>query len=154
MSSYIHFFIRKGDTFIPIGTYGRSTRVYEAFEHDAPWEQIRAVTAADLDRIRNTLISEEYYDTQLAELRRKMELIGTFTNTIEDKIDALDELEAEMEDWKDARKETRAARAFIGFLYDILDEADYGDATMDPAATIYVGMECGYNVTAESIMKN
>lgn len=154
MSSYIHFFIRKGDTFVPIGTYGRSTKVYEAFQHDAPWEQIRAITASDLDRIRATLMSEEYYDTQLTKVRRKIELVGTFTNSIEDKMEALDELEAEIDDWKDMRKETRAARAFIGFLYDILDEADYGDSVMDPTAALYIGMECGSNVTVANIQKD
>ena len=42
MSAYMSFFIRANDSFYPIGTYSRSTAIYEMFGMRAgvPWEQI------------------------------------------------------------------------------------------------------------------
>ena len=51
----MNFFIRGGDNFYPIGTYSRSTAIYEMFSEYwvVPWEAITPITKfalADVER--------------------------------------------------------------------------------------------------------
>lgn len=153
MSSYIHFFVRKHNEFAPIGTYGRSTCVYELFDHRAPWEQIAPVNYEMLNRVKDDLREKmTENDAAISNAHKRIALIPSFNNSIEDKMDALLEEEAAMEGLTERRKELDSARAFIGFLYDILDAVEYGnDDSLKSTEYLYVGMECGSSVSERNI---
>lgn len=155
MSSYIYFFAHKNGVFVPIGHYGRSTEIYSVFNEMAAWEQIRPLTRHELKCAKDSLRTEEFYTQRIEELRARIGYINTFNNTIEEKLRAIEEVEEEIDELREDRKEVRNARAFIGFMYDILDEAEYIEsADMDPDDCIFIGLECGSNVSAADIQKN
>lgn len=151
MSSYIHFFLRCGDKFLPIGTYGRSTHIYQAFEHFAPWERIRPVTIHFLDGVKNTLKDLDSLVSDITAARERIFQIGAFNNSIDEKLNAINSIEEEIAESKEEVEEIRNARNFIGFLYDILDEAEYSSAQLNANEYLYVGLECGGSVTVADI---
>ena len=152
MSSYIHFFVRRNDTFIPIGTFGRSTRIYAAFEHMAPWERIRALNTDLLKFARAYLKSEEEINREIDAAHARINTIAAFNNGVDEKMAAIDEVREEIKGWQEFAHEEREARAFIGFLYGILDEAEYNSLEgFGASACLYVGMECGSDVSVKDI---
>ena len=70
MSSYVHFFVRKNDVFAPIATYGRSSKIYYAFDQFAPYGKIRALTASNL-RVADSeyLDRAEDFENQIREIK-------------------------------------------------------------------------------------
>ena len=55
MSSYMCFFLRgKDDYFYPLGSYSRSSAIYEMFDEAgySNWESIRAITFRDIEVVR------------------------------------------------------------------------------------------------------
>ena len=153
MSSYIRFFVRKYDEFAPIGVYGRSTKVYELFSARAPWEQIAPVTYEVLNAIKDDL-REWAVDNAAAisKAHARMRLIPSFTNSIEDKMDAIAEEESYLEELNDKAKELNTAAAFISLLFDILDAAEYsGDNGLKSNEYIYFGVECGSSVSVKNL---
>lgn len=153
MSSYIHFFVRVNDKFAPIGTYGRSTQIYAAFEQLAPWEKVRSLNFHLLDIAKANLPDKHSLLDSISSDRERIQLITTFNNDIDAKLDAIHELEAGIAEAEEFLREVENARSFIGFLYDILDEAQYssGQLVLDAENYLYVGMECGDYITAEKI---
>lgn len=155
MSSYVYFFVRKHDEFAPIGIYGRGTQVYQLFNARAPWEQIAPVTYGMLNAIKNELRTlQDSGAADIEKARRKIELIPSFANSIEDKMDAIAEEESWLEELNETAKERDVAAAFVSFLFDILDAAEYGnDETLKSDEYVYFGVECGSAVSAQDLAK-
>ena len=151
MSSYIHFFVRKGNEFAPIGTYGRSTFVYSAFEVDAPWEHIAAVDIKTLDRAKNRLLNIGNLRSDIAAADETIGRIEAFNNSIAEKMEAIARIKDEIKEMNETIEDVLSARHFIGFLYDILDEAEYS-SQLNANEYLYVGMECGSDVSVKDIM--
>lgn len=150
MSCFIHFFVRKGDEFAPIGTYGRSTKVYEAFEALAPWEKIAPVTTGRLKGALQRLGTGDYTRNEIDKANERIDRIGRFSNSVEEKICAIhDELEL-IGELREDLLETEQAIAFCNFLRDIMGEAEY-NPKLDMSQYVYVGMECGVDVDASMI---
>lgn len=153
MSSYIHFFVRKRDEFAPISIYGRSTKIFQLFNARAPWKQIAPVTYDVLNSVKDDL--REHMAASKAAIdkaRERIKLIPSFANSIEDKMDAMAEEESYLEELNDEAKEWDAAAAYIGFLYDILDAAEYGnDEALKSNEYLYFGVECGSAVSVKDL---
>lgn len=155
MSAYLNFFVRINDNFAPIGTYGRSTQIYQLFDQFAPYEQISPITYDTLNSIKQSW-RERSDDTQnlIDNSHKRIGLIPSFANSIEDKMDALAEEESYLSELEDTKKELDNARAFIGFLYDILDDIAYGEGEgYKVDEYIYIGVECGAAVGVNDIAK-
>ena len=143
MSSYIHFFVRKNDVFAPIATYGRSSKIYYAFDQLAPYGKIRALTASNLRVVDSEYLDRaEYFENQIREVRDRIQLIASFNNDLEDKLRAIEGEESFIAEIKADAEETAAAHMFIGFLRDIIAEVEY-DSKYDPDNYLYVGIDCG-----------
>ena len=92
MSQYMHFFVRKGDNFLPIGTYSRNTTLYEALSLSAPYEAIRPLTMEKINEVISTLIDEEKHaEDTISSLEAKNKLIATFNNSTEEKMELINE---------------------------------------------------------------
>ena len=143
MSSYVHFFVRKNDVFAPIATYGRSSKIYYAFDQFAPYGKIRALTASNL-RVADSeyLDRAETFENQIREIKDRIQLIASFNNDLEDKLRAIEGEESFIAEIKADAEETAAAHMFIGFLRDIIAEVEYG-SKYDPDNYLYVGIDCG-----------
>lgn len=150
MSSYLHFFLRSGDKFLPLATYGRGSEVYRTFGN-MPYGHVCALTNQTLDSIRAEL--REGLERSRHELDRidaRIAQIGQFSGSIDEKLEAIYAEEENFEEVRESIKEGECTDHFISFLYDILDEARYGGEGIDPEAYLYAGIECS-NPTIEDI---
>lgn len=153
MSAYIHFFVRIGNDFCPIATYCRGSKVYQIF-HNAPYERIAVLDKETLNDYFNeaTIVRDELKE----DVVRYEKLIGTITlfeNSVEEKLESIEECENIIREVKDELRETEDTICFIGFLTSILNEVLY-DAPegIDKESYLYYGVEC-YRPTIEDIEK-
>ena len=100
MSQYLNFFARHNKEFVPIADYSRSTNVYS--EVNAPYEKIRAIDETELRTIAERLRAGKIFaKTQIEAINRKLELISSANNSLEEKLDAINsELEI-IEEYED-----------------------------------------------------
>lgn len=151
MSAYIHFFVRAGDTFCPIATYCRSSKVYQIFQ-GAPYEHITVLDKATLNGYFNeaTIMRDDIKEELLWDEKR-IETIKGFENSAEEKLELIEECEAIIREAKDELREIEDAICFIGFLTSILDEVLY-DVPLGifKDQYLYYGIEC-YRPTVKDI---
>ena len=155
MSQYIHFFVRSTDRLLPIRTTSRSSYIYHFFSDYAPYEKARALSMQDFQNIReeiNTQIDE--WTRRIEEDRTNLQLIASFNNSVEDKIEALESARDSIREHEESVNEMKEALAFTYFLMDMYNEADdtkYEDekARLDPTKYLYFGIECGMPSIAE-----
>ena len=155
MSQYIHFFIRSTDRLLPIRTTSNYSSVYRFFGDYAPYEKARALSMQELQDIReeiNTRIDE--LTRHIEEGRTNLQLIASFNNSVEDKIEAIESARDFIRENEEYVNEMKEALAFTYFLIDIYNEADYTKyedetARLDPTKYLYFGIECGTPSIAE-----
>lgn len=159
MSSYVNFFIRTNDAFIPIASYGRSTRVYKIFE-DVPYGKVDVLTTDYLKEL--SFEAQEYtnyVDKQIEKCYQRKEIIATFNNTVDEKYETVCEIEREIEDWQCEKREAEAAEDFIQFLRDMITEIQYNEDTkiseylQDCDHYVYCGMEISANLSEKDIVQ-
>lgn len=143
MSTYCEFFIRNGETFLPLPAYSRNNYIYEKFQHYAPWEKARPLTSD----ILKTIAAEMHYDLDkskesLTKTHEERALIVQFNNAVEDKLEALGDNQNAIDGWEERIEEISMGIAFGGFLSDILAEVEYDDR-FNENEYLYVGIECG-----------
>ena len=155
MSQYIHFFIRSTDRLLPIYTSSNHSSVYRFFGDYAPYEKARALSMQELKDIREEIsIRIDEWTRRIEEVRTNLQLIASFNNSIEDKIEALETARDFIRENEEYISEMKEALAFTYFLIDIYNEADdtkYEDETarLDPTKYLYFGIECGTPSIAE-----
>ena len=151
MSVYIHFFVRAGDTFCPIATYCRSSKVYEIF-HRAPYEQITVLDKSTLsDYFNEATIMRDNIKEHIVLYEKRIETITRFENSAEEKLELIMEEEELIEEANDELRETEDAICFIGFLISILSEVLYeAPLGIFKNQYLYYGVEC-YRPTIKDI---
>ena len=155
MSQNMCFFIRSTDRLLPIHSASHSSSIYRFFSDYAPYEKARALSIQELQEIReeiNTRIDE--WTRRIEEERTNLQLIASFNNSVEDKIEAIESARDSIRENEEYVNEMKEALAFIYFLMDIYIEADdtkYEDETarLDPNKYLYFGIECGTPSIAE-----
>ena len=155
MSQYIHFFVRSTDRLLPIYTTSNYSPIYLFFSDYAPYEKARALSIQELQDIReeiNTRIGE--WTRRIEDERTNFQLIASFNNSIEDKIEAIESARNSIRENEEYINEMKEALAFTYFLIDMYIEADdtkYEDETarLDPNKYLYFGIECGTPSIAE-----
>ena len=85
---------------------------------------------------------------RIEEERTNLQLIASFNNSIEDKIEALESARDSIREDEESVNEMKEALAFTYFLMDMYNEADdteYEDETarLNPNKYLYFGIECG-----------
>lgn len=161
MSSYMHFFVRVGDVFAPIATYSRSSKVYCAFEHCAPYEKIKALQLEELGNAEaNFRENIESYQKSIEREKAKLEWLKTASFSSEERMNLYYECAQSIEDYEEELPQLeRRGLAFCSFLRDMIseaeDEVEYGKNPLglNPAAYIYIGIECGSHPTLEDLEK-
>ena len=148
MSCYIYFFVKVGDKFAPIGSFSRSTKIYELFENAAPWEKVRPLSEAGLrEALSDATERVQELNKKLDEMSARKVLVASFNNAVDEKMEALLDLEEQERYYREVLDETRRAVEFIHFLMWIVDEASsaaYDGTAFNAERYLYVGMECGY----------
>ena len=151
MSAYMSFFIRVNDKFYPIGTYSRSTAIYEMFEEKAqvPWEQIVPITTDTLNQI--ALFTDENkkgFEAGIETLYNKIDFIQHCDGELEDKLEEYNYCIGAIKDYESRIKELEWVNHFISFLEMTIEDAEetkwYDEVeTIDPSKYIYAGIENG-----------
>lgn len=131
MSQYLNFFARHDKEFVPIADYSRSTNVYS--EVNAPYEKIRAIDETELRTIAERLRAGKIFaKTQIEAINRKLELISSANNSLEEKLDAINsELEV-IEEYEDDIQALDRYATELDFIANMTYDND-----------IFVGIEIG-----------
>lgn len=155
MSQYIHFFVRSTDRLLPIRTTSRSSFISHFFSDYAPYGKAHALSIQELQNIREEINAQiDEWTRRIEEERANLQLIASFNNSIEDKIEALESARNAIRENEESVNEMKEALAFTYFLMDMYNEADdtkYEDETarLDPTKYLYFGIECGIPSIAE-----
>ena len=155
MSQYIHCFVRTTDRLLPIYTTSHSSSIYRFFSDYAPYEKARALSMQELQDIREEInIRIDEWTRRIEEDRTNLQLIASFNNSVEDKIEAIETARDFIRENEEYINEMKEALAFAYFLINMYNEADdtkYEDETarLDPTKYLYFGIECGTPSIAE-----
>lgn len=139
MSQYLHFFARHDKELVPIADYSRSTKVYS--EVNAPYEKIRAIDETELRAIAERLRAGKIFaKTQIEAINRKLELISSANNSLEEKLDAINsELEV-IEEYEDDIQALDRYAAELNFIANMACDND-----------IFVGFEISDPTTKDIV---
>lgn len=153
MSAYIQFFIKANDDlFIPIGTFCRSHILYTICTN-APWEAVAAVTP---NQIHNWLDSVEgsigVTKDRIAKYQEQMRAIATFNDSIDEKLEAIHEIQSYIEEENDDLLRYDAAIAYLNTLLTIIDANRYEDG-VDINQLLYYGVEVSKPTAKDIVTK-
>ena len=151
MSCYTCFFIRRGEDFVPIGSYSRNHAISRAFNENhfsAPWEKITPLTKEDISNVINGIAEMKDYDNQtIAKYKRRIEEIKKMEASISERIEMIEEYESYIKEVQEDLEEWEHAHSYLVFLDDIIDEIKYSDYITDEGYDadnyIYFGLEIG-----------
>ena len=140
MSTYVDFFVRHGDDFIPLGDFGRDSIIYRTMYANAPWEKIIPLTLDDLEAAQTrahkfSTNALSYIDI----LKNRIEDVKGFNNSIREKLEQIEEYNGEIEEWQQEAEEARYAENYFYFLANLIEVAHNIDANK----YIYAGIEIG-----------
>lgn len=147
MSQYINFFIRtkvKDETvFIPIGSFSRSSHIYQAIT-DAPYEKIRPLKYDELnDIVRDLYDSKRKYEDNIKDIEHKItSVIPSFNNSTEEKMEEIREQQSYIDDISEDIAGIQFSIGYFCALEEII--YDNSDATSSRDDIIYCGIEIGY----------
>lgn len=103
----------------------------------------------ELQNIRDEISSQiDEWTRRIEEDRTNLQLIASFNNSVEDKIEALESARDSIREHEESVNEMKEALAFTYFLMDMYNEADdtkYEDETarLNSNKYLYFGIECG-----------
>ena len=145
MSVYIHFFIRRGDEFIPLGDYSRNSIIYSIANSYVIWEKVRPLSKNDIEQmISEAEHRQRAYKTEIAGIKVKIAQLKDLSCTWNEALEYLDEYEEAIQEFEQDIKEARYAKHFFGFLIDIIETIQYADKKeYDYNNYIYAGIEIG-----------
>lgn len=143
MSSYIYFYVRKEDTFIPIGEFSRNNEIYQVFNeyNDAPYEKI--VEAKFSSPIANLEEKKIKYQAAIMREVQAIEDLKTINAPLDEITERIWERRNSIESLREDIKEIDWTINRLKFYRDINDDY-YG-------VKVYVGIESGDSVTKEDI---
>ncbi len=139
MSSYVHVFARKDETFVDLLCYSRSSELYQALDPYAPYAKIAPLTCEQITEAKDELedrlaIAHEFDDAD----KELITQIGSWTNTVDEKLEAIDRIQRSIAERKEEMDELEATIHILEFLLCV--EAD-----------LYAGVECGSDVSVKDI---
>lgn len=146
MSSYVNFYVGWKGTYIPIGDYSRSTKLYQFMSEEIGYESARVGDFFDviIERMRKEIT---YYEKTIKNNERLIEDITLMKDLkIRERIDEILEVRNENEDCMREINELNEAINFLRFVDGMRDEY-YG-------VEVYVGIECGVETLEENFGKN
>ena len=148
MSSYVNFYLRVNDKFAPIGSYSRSSEMYQTVSRAVPYEKITALKSRDISSLIRRL-EESAEDIQKTNEKGKsrISLIMNAENTpLNDKLAAVEEMELSCEAADEYISEITFAADTLRVFLNMIEDFKYSDSPFENDADhyIYAGVEaCG-----------
>lgn len=154
MSQYINFFLRVGDNFAPVGSFGASSRVYR-IARAAPYEQIQPVAAAQL-RHFITKTDQDINKTKeyIAAAQQKKSEIYAANNSLDSKVEYINEcINPYIADARVELEELEWVAGYFMSLEAALEDVEYDEEHgINQNEYLYFGIECAHP-TIEDIVK-
>ena len=147
MSQYINFFIRKQIkdeiAFIPIGSFSRSSHIYQAITN-APYEKIRPLKYEELnDIVRELHASKREYEDDIKNIEHTItNIIPSFNNSIEEKMQEIQQQRGYIADISEDIVDIEFSIGYFRALQEII--YDNSDSSPSKDEIIYCGIEAGY----------
>lgn len=139
MSQYTHIFLNKGQEFIEVSCMGRSSALSEIFGEFAPWEKIRRLSTGQLHRLYQEYKGEYKKWAQHKEkTEARKALVATFNNSVDEKMTEIRQYDESLDEIDETMEELQYALMQVSWLTDISESG---------AASVWVGCECGSDVT-------
>lgn len=146
MSSYVNFYIRVNKSFIPIGSYSRSSSLYQAINQMLPYEKITALTSEKIGRVIDE-IKEEIEELEKLKEKDKQtcdKILSMVGNSVEEKMASIYSIEAEDENIDYELEELKYSKNILQVYLDMIDEIHYSERYVmdnDYNHYIYAGVE-------------
>ena len=141
MSQYVNFFLRRGDEFIPLKDYSRSSPIYSVM--NAPYEKIREYSYSDLEsKILRLKEMKEENAAMITQIWERINSAYHLNNSVEEKMEYVNDYYSQISDLEDDNKNLDRCMIELDFIADLI----YMDCT------IYAGVEIG-EPTLDDIVK-
>ena len=139
MSSYISFYVKRKDVYAPIGSFCRSHIIYRYFQ--AVYDDLAALTKNKI----NTVIEDlEIYKNDMKDsvqkYKNKLHFITTMSNTVEEKLVALQDIDDTIDEIEAEISECEFAINFCHILNIMMDE-HYSHVDIKEDEYIYYGID-------------
>lgn len=150
MSSYIEFYLRKGENYLPLGAWSRNSKLYEVFKDFAEYNNAIPFTRENLDIIYDDINNEiANVKKQIKKYKKNIKFFTKSRLNYEDLIEGYNSFQSEIEEYKEELSSLKKAKSWAYALNEILHEAEdtcyYSDKSLyiNPDEYIYVGIDCG-----------
>ena len=146
MSQYVNFFIRKQIkdeiAFIPIGSFSRSSHIYQAITN-APYEKIRPLKYEELnDIVRELHASKREYEDNIKNIEHTItNIIPSFNNSIEEKMQEIQQQRSYIADISEDIVDIQFSIGYFRALQEIIYDNSNSSSSRDDI--IYYGVEIG-----------
>lgn len=143
MSSYVNFYLRINDLFVPIGSYSRSSEMYQIMDHYCPYGKIKPLTKDSLYKIINDLEDrkQKIKDFRIANEKR-CDMIMQANNTIEEKMEAISSIMSGFNDMDTDIEELSFSADTLRVFSNMIEEFSYNNKfSNDCNHYLYAGIE-------------
>lgn len=127
MSTYIQFFIRCEDKFVPMCSYSRNHELFRSFyNNNIPCGKIIPITKTFLNEVRSDLADAiNMYNERKLQEQHIMDFVLQFSNSVDDKLKALNDIQESIEVFDNDLKELGWCIHTVDLFKDILESAEY-----------------------------
>lgn len=152
MSSYANFYLRRGECFIPIGSWSRNTYIYN---HVSPYagnfEKVKALSSQNIEMILESLLEEKkaLKKYKKSEREKYKMLLNTSPSAKEIEI-MYDDFQKNIDEINEEIKCLKCDISYMHFLLTIVNDSKYSEI-LDNNKLVYVGIESPENIKPEDI---
>lgn len=152
MSSYTNFYLRRGECFIPIGSWSRNTYIYR---HVSPYagnfEKVKALSSHNIEMILESLLAEKKALKKYKKNEREKYKMLLNANLSREEIETIyDEFRANINEINKEIEYLKGGIKYMHFLLTIVDDSKYSEI-LDNDKLVYVGIESPENIKPEDI---
>lgn len=154
MSSYINFYLRVEDKYCPLWDYSRNSSEYYFFKNSVPYGEIKPITLESLKGIREDIdFAIKNVEEHIADNYVKIDVIKTFNNSVEDKIEQINSYLEFIEEEKETLKDYTDCINFVYRLIDMLSSVEYIPYAKKHSITkdnyLWIGIDTGLDEDIE-----
>ena len=124
MSSYVSFYIRNKNDFLPIGSFSRSSVIYQLAQNNcAPYEKIKAITINEIRRIAMECgeIKKKHEDG-IKSFMERIDFLKECNASLSEREEFLSDYLETIEGYKEGIEEVEYAQNYYNFLITILED--------------------------------
>ena len=155
MSTYIYFYARRGDTFIPLTEGSRNSKLFEITSHRALFNE-KIVPYSAKNRLHDiSALKEEIVRTEKAirENEKLIDKIILMNNKVDEKVTMIDDIEDENKALREEIAEIENTITQLYFMNEINTNIYIANNDDEVRDNIYMGIETGYDVTVDDVYK-